>query len=331
MSQDRDHAASSGSRSHPPAIPSPSASSRRRAAVAVVVYAVLYVASIARLRGAPGFAAGETLAVFVIFGLGLSAIAAALTRGVRPHPWDVRAPGRELATVLAYLAVFSIVVLGWGLSAVRAAVPEGPGRELTILALKLATMVGVPVALFAFHGYPWKMQLAWRRPAGREWMAFVVMAALLALLQATVGRGFRALGALEVSPWTMWAAAPVVWLAMTLEAGLPEEFLFRAALQSRAAAWLRSETAGIAVMALCFGLAHAPGYVLRGAHAMEGMSAAPDPLTAAAYAVAVVSPVGILFGVLWARTRNLWLLAILHGWGDLFPHLAPWIRTWLTR
>jgi len=81
-------------------------------------------------------------------------------------------------------------------------------------------------------------------------------------------------------------------------------------------------------MSLLFGLAHAPGYVLRGAFLMEGMSQAPDPLTAAAYSIAVVSPIGLMFGVLWTRTRSLTLLVLLHGWADLVPNLGPFWRTW---
>ena len=116
---------------------------------------------------------------------------------------------------------------------------------------------------------------------------------------------------------------------MTLEAGLTEEFLFRVLVQTRASALLRPETAGIILMSVLFGLAHAPGYVLRSAYASEGMAAAPDPLTAVAYALVVVSPIGLMFGVLWARTRNLWLLALLHGWTDLLPNLARTVRLWL--
>jgi membrane protease YdiL (CAAX protease family) len=81
-------------------------------------------------------------------------------------------------------------------------------------------------------------------------------------------------------------------------------------------------------MAVVFGLAHAPGYVLRGAHAMEGLATAPDALTAAAYSIVVVSPIGFMFGVLWSRTRSLLLLAVLHGWTDLFPNLADFLKTW---
>ncbi len=61
---------------------------------------------------------------------------------------------------------------------------------------------------------------------------------------------------------------------------------------------------------------------------MEGMAQAPGPVTAIAYAVVVVSPLGLMFGVLWARTRNLWLLVLLHGWGDLLPNLASFVKTW---
>jgi membrane protease YdiL (CAAX protease family) len=81
-------------------------------------------------------------------------------------------------------------------------------------------------------------------------------------------------------------------------------------------------------MAVLFGLAHAPGYVLRGGHAAEGMAIAPDPLAAMAYAIVVVSPIGFMFGVLWTRTRSLGLVVLLHGFTDVVPNLAPFARTW---
>jgi hypothetical protein len=42
----------------------------------------------------------------------------------------------------------------------------------------------------------------------------------------------------------------------------------------------------------------------------------------------VVSPVGLAFGVLWSRTRSLALVVVLHGWADLVPNLAGFVRTW---
>lgn len=60
-----------------------------------------------------------------------------------------------------------------------------------------------------------------------------------------------------------------------LEAGLAEEFLFRVQLQTRLAACLRTEIGAILISAGLFGLAHAPGFHLRGAHVAERFSGVP--------------------------------------------------------
>jgi uncharacterized protein len=91
---------------------------------------------------------------------------------------------------------------------------------------------------------------------------------------------------------------------------------------------LRSEAGAIFVSALLFGLAHAPGLYLRGGHLAEGLSGSPTPAWAAAYSLAIISPTGLLFGVLWWRTRSFVLVVLLHAWADLLPNLAPFIRTW---
>ena len=166
----------------------------------------------------------------------------------------------------------------------------------------------------------------------REWLALAILCALVLVLQFTVGRGPKQIALLQAewgwAPWQLALVAPLALAWMTLEAGLTEEFLFRALLQTRLEAWLRNRTAAILAMAVLFGLAHAPGYVLRGGHAAEGMAFAPDPLTATAYAIVVVSPIGFMFGVLWTRTRSLGLVVLLHGFTDLVPNLAPFARTW---
>jgi len=306
------------------------------AITAVALYALAYLGSLVWLSSAPGFEAGETLAVLLIFGLGFSGCAWLATRGVTPAFQPVEQPRRESFAILGYLALFAVLFLGFGLSAIKDATPDGRLEETAILIAKLVTMVALPALLFARLGYTRKElfgTLSRGAFANAQLLrALLIMAALLALLQLTVGRGPREIAALRSEwDWSMVQVlllAPLAMLWMTLEAGLTEEFLFRVLLQTRLAAWLKSETAAVLMMALVFGLAHAPGYVLRGAHLMEGMSGAPDPLTAAAYAIVVVSPIGLMFGVLWARTRSLLLVVLLHGWTDLFPNLAPFARTW---
>ena len=103
--------------------------------------------------------------------------------------------------------------------------------------------------------------------------------------------------------------------------------LFRRVLQEHLSIATGSHVAAIAWTSLLFGLAHAPGLWLRAGHLMEGVAEA-TPLWAGAYSVVMIAPAGLAFGVLWARTRSLWLVVPLHGMVDLLPQLAPFIRTW---
>jgi membrane protease YdiL (CAAX protease family) len=235
---------------------------------------------------------------------------------------------------MAWLAVLLVAIgfgfLGPGLTAVRAAVPREPWQSVAVLAAKLGVLVVLPTLVFRRLGYSWRELFPFAPLDRAQLRALVILMAVAALLQGTVGRGPRTIATLMAErglpAWEVVLVALPVWAWLTVEAGLTEEFLFRVLLQSRLAAWLRSETAGVIGMAVLFGLAHAPGYVLRGAHVAEGMAGAPTPLTAVAYAMVVVSPMGLLFGVLWARTRNLALAVVLHGFADLIPNLAPMIR-----
>jgi membrane protease YdiL (CAAX protease family) len=115
---------------------------------------------------------------------------------------------------------------------------------------------------------------------------------------------------------------------MSIEAGLVEEFFFRWYLQSRLAAWTGSQVSAVLLGALVFGLAHAPGILLRGAGAVEGLGYAPGIGTALAYVIATQGVAGLAFGVLWARTRSFVLVVALHGLFDAFSNTAPFIDTW---
>lgn len=305
-------------------------SDRMLAIGAIVFYALVYGASLAVLGQDPNFEAGESLGVLLIFGLGFSAIAWAATRGIAP-PADaapVRAPARESGALLAYLALFAVFALGFGLTWVKSASPDGRIEETTVLLFKLLTMVALPAWLFARLGCSWRELFAVRGFDAKHWRAFLVLFVALLALQLLVGQGPRRIAALEQPDWLIALAVPLVFVWMSIEAGLAEEFLFRVLLQTRLAALLRSETAAIVGMSLLFGLAHAPGYVLRDGSAMEAMSGVPNALSAAAYSIAIVSPMGILFGVLWARTRSLLLVVLLHGWTDTIPALAPFVTAW---
>jgi len=156
--------------------------------------------------------------------------------------------------------------------------------------------------------------------------ALVVLSALMFGLLALVSPALKQLGALHLAlPVTIaWVFGSWAWLS--LEAGFCEEFLFRACLQSRLTAWLRSPTTAIVVTSLLFGLGHWPGLYLRGGPGVDGWST--DPIQVAAYTVATLSPLSLSLGLLWTRSRSLLLIVLVHGAIDALPNAAEFIRTW---
>jgi uncharacterized protein len=107
-----------------------------------------------------------------------------------------------------------------------------------------------------------------------------------------------------------------------------EEFFFRALVQSRLAAALKSEISGVVLMSLIFGLAHAPGFIFRHAGEVEGLGSNPNVLDAIAYSIVVLAISGVTFGVTWARTKNLFAVMLIHAAGDLLPNFAVFAQTW---
>jgi membrane protease YdiL (CAAX protease family) len=298
-----------------------------RAATAIVIAAcaLVYAGALVTLAQEPGFSLVEPLFVLVVLGGVMSALAWASTR--KPAAALVAPPARgprDVVAVLAYLALFAVLVLGFGFTAVKGAVTTEPAQSIASLVVKLVTMVALPLALLAALGGTWLPALRLER---RHVPALVVVGAALLTFQAVFGRGLKTLGELDPSGATLAWAIPACFVWMCVEAGLSEEVLFRVVVQDTLARWMKSNAAAIATASLVFGLAHAPGLFLRGGILMEGV-AEPSLAWAIAYSIAVIAPAGLLFGMLWARTRNLLLIVVLHGAMDTLPNLAPFIREW---
>ena len=51
-------------------------------------------------------------------------------------------------------------------------------------------------------------------------------------------------------------------------------------------------------------------------------------LDAIAYSIVVLAVSGITFGVIWARTKNLFALMLIHAAGDLLPNFGSFVQTW---
>jgi len=308
---------------HADAMPAYHSPSSRAALVALSTAAIAYVAALTVLQREAGFSLIEPLFLFAMLGVAFPLLAWLCTLRKHPAPSLPRRERGQLPRVLLYLAAFALAVLGWGFTAINTAVPDEPAQSIVQLLVKLATMVVLPVWLFLGFRLTSRATVSPRRLL----LVFVVMSLAYLAMQAVFGRGLTTLRELAPSATTLAWAIPLCWLWQTLEAGLCEEVLFRRILQEKIAIASGSQVAAVAWASLLFGLAHAPGLWLRGGHLMEGVAHA-TPTWAVAYSIVMIAPAGIAFGVLWARTRSLWLLVPLHGMVDLLPQLAPFIRAW---
>jgi membrane protease YdiL (CAAX protease family) len=208
----------------------------------------------------------------------------------------------------------------------RAALPAGREQELLVLAVKLAVHVAAPALLLVALGA--KLAPLFNSGIGRPgfWLPLLVLGAIILAFVCVVSPALSEIAELHASAATLMWAAPVAFIWLALEAGLCEEFLFRAVLQTRLAAVLKTETGAVVTGALLFALAHVPGLYLRGHPGVDGYST--DPAQVTAFTVAVLSPVALLFGTLWARTRSLLLIVLLHAAVDVLPNLHDFVRTW---
>jgi membrane protease YdiL (CAAX protease family) len=296
-----------------------------RAVTSVGAYLAVWAAATAYLgvKGADWTLPTISLAVF---GAALPALSVALTRKAAAPPIVVRRPTLELWVLLGFLVVYAVAFLGWGMSATRAAVSAGREQESLVLIVKLIVHVGMPAILLAALGA--RLAPLFHSGIGRPgfWPPLLVLGAIILALMCVVSPALSEIAALHASAATLAWAAPAAFVWLALEAGLCEEFLFRAVLQTRLAAVLKSEAGAVVTGALLFALAHVPGLYLRGHPGVDGYST--DPVQVIAFTVAVLSPVALLFGTLWARTRSLLLIVLLHAAVDVLPNLAEFIRTW---
>jgi uncharacterized protein len=303
----------------------------------VIVFAVLYLAGLVILSQNKDFNLSDALVELIIIGLVFPLLAWIATRRAVPLTVLTRSSGSEILVLIATIVALSIYLVD-GPQLIDGLLPAqwsvSPRIHFFVnLAKKLAVFVVVPWLIFRFlFGYRWRdygVNLSALRALGRgHGLAVLVLGGALILFQYFLGRAAAPLRAGKFSAHELLPALPVCFVWLSIEAGLVEEFFFRALVQSRLSAFFRSEITAVALMSLTFGLAHAPGFIFRHGGEVEGLGANPSALNALAYSTVVVAPSGILFGVIWARTRNLFVAVLVHAAGDLLPNLPAFIDLW---
>jgi len=298
---------------------------------------VAYGASLALLWRNKTFGREDAIAELIIFGIAFPLLAWLGTLRARPLTLFVRRSSAEMI-LLGFCLVLVALSLIWGSALIDAMGPaswlESPrGKFLILLARKLIVFVLIPFALFRFlFGYRWRdFGLQWegvRALGGNHLLVVLLLSAVILLFQYFLGLGAAPIRRGELSAMQLAVGIPICFLWAFIETGLVEEFFFRGLVQTRCAAWFNSEVSGVALMALLFGLAHAPGFILRGAGIKEALGANPSVADSIAYAIVILSVGGIFFGIVWARTKNLLAVMFIHAATDLLPNLKHFVETW---
>ena len=294
---------------------------------ALALYALAWCGSAAVLFATGSDDAVSAPIILVVTGIGFPLIAWALTRQDAPPAIPVPRPGLELGVILVFLALYAVFFTGYGLNAFHAAFAPGRLEAVLLTAFKLVVHVGLPVLiLLAIGGRPGAL-FTIRANSRGFWLILLVLGAISLAFIGLVSPSLKQIAALKLSPPMLTATilATFAWLAV--EAGLCEEFLFRAVLQTRLAAVMRSEAGAACIAALLFALAHVPGLYMRSGADVSGHSA--NLLAVIAYAIAVLSPIGLGLGFVWARTRSLLLVVLLHALIDLLPGVSEFAHTWV--
>jgi membrane protease YdiL (CAAX protease family) len=295
---------------------------------ALGAYLAVYAALLAALHRFEGFDLLEPLFVLGVYGVAFTSLAWWSTRGLEPRDVHVRRPRTETTFVLLYFLVL-VLFITFGFDVVRGWSQEESLQKASIIVAKLVSFVLVPFLLMrGIFGYGVRDFVDWRSALRGHWRPLVVIGIALVVFQLVFGRAGRELPALEPGAGELSVAVLVALARATVEAGIVEEYFFRVLMLERLTRLLRSGAPALVITSLLFGLAHAPGLYLRPELTGESLGE-PSVLLAVGYSVVVLSVAGFLFGTLWLRTRNLLLVALLHGLNDCIPAIAGtvhWMR-----
>ena len=304
-----------------------SAATRGRGAAiaAALAYALLWGGSTAYLYATGGDWSTGVL-VALIFGLGLGGMAWLLTLGANAPRIEVKRPAIESGSIIIYLALYAVLFLGFGMTWARQVLPEGQQQELLVMGLKLGVHIVLPALLLALLGAKLGPITQLGLSGRKFWRTLIVLGLIILALVCVITPSLKQISGIPPTFDTMIWAVPLGFIWITLEAGACEEFLFRGVLQTRLTSWFNSAWAGVIVTSLLFGLAHAPGLFMRGGPGVDGWST--DPLQVVAHTIAVLSPIGLTFGLIYARTKSLLLVILLHGLVDVLPNLAEFVQVW---
>ena len=298
---------------------------------------ILYACAFAILLRNKSFEPAEAIVVLVVFGVVFPLLAWAATLRAVPLSVSIRPSTSALIIFTGYVILLSLYLIG-GPQWIDQYLPHLWVDSVRIrffigLAKKLVVFVVIPFAIFRF-GFGYRVRdfgiqrEGLRALRGSHLPVVLVAGGAFLCFQYFASSGGAAFRREHFTAVQLFVGLPLCFVWLVFEVGLVEEFFFRAVIQSQLTAAFKSEVSGVVLMSLIFGLAHAPGFIFRHAGEVEGLGSNPSAIDAIAYSIVVLAVSGITFGIIWARTKNLFALMLIHAAGDLLPNFGTFVRTW---
>ncbi|MES1218021.1 MAG: CPBP family intramembrane glutamic endopeptidase [Bacteroidota bacterium] len=301
----------------------------------VLVYLLIYFTSVAVLHLIFDQSLAHLLPVFLCVGMAFSSIAWVLVRNCSPLIPD-KPPFKNEWIVIVLLVLWFLFYVTYGTSWINNLVPVSIKQtawknEIAVVIKKLLVFVFIPFAIyktFNFSLADFGLTINQKEIFGRKSIIiFLVLSVAILLFQYFLSGGAKPFRDGIFNFKQLITGLPLLFIWLFIEAGLVEEFFFRAILQSRIAVLLKSQVAGIIISGLIFGIAHAPGLYLRGAES-EGINEVLPFGFWLAYTISAMSVAGIFLGIIWSRTKNLCLVMAIHAMVDLLPGAKDFFHTW---
>jgi len=300
-------------------------------------YSVLYVIVLLLMIYIEHYPVSEVIAVLLIIGVFFSFIAHVSTKNSIKLS-DNKPLQRKELLILISLIIYITLILSIGTDKIKLLYSQiflenSRAEEIIAITYKLLIFFIIP---FLIYKYVYKFNLhdfglqvkAKEFFTKKNFVVFFAMALTILLFQFFLGNGAKPIREGVFTSKQLMIGLPLFYIWLIFEVGLVEEFLFRSVLQSRFAVLTKSELGGIFLSALLFGLAHAPGFYLRGSGILDNLGTSPSLFLSIGYSILVLSVGGFFLAIIWSRTRNLWLVIAIHAFVDLLPGLSEFINTW---
>ncbi len=300
-------------------------------------YLVIYSVTLVMMSLIEHFPVSNALAVLLIIGVFFSLVAYYFSKSSVPLI-SLRPVQKRESLLLVVLLVYIVLILTIGFNKIKLLIPAGTNgseklSDLVLLFYKLTVFVLIPFLLYKFL-YKFRLRDFGLVVKAKEFFTrkniviILAMALIIFCFQYFLGNGAAPIREGLITKKQLLIGLPLLYVFLIFNVGLVEEFFFRALLQSRISVITNSEIGGITISGLLFGLAHAPGFYLRGGGTLDNLGQHPSFFMSAGYSIVVLSVGGFFLSIIWSKTKNLWLVAAIHAFMDVLPGLKEFITTW---